>query len=102
MTTQQGRIINQVNFIQTDTPKHDWEFAGAVERLEERCRQMNEEQGEENIPGACKMAATRHLLVGDFKRRIALREDELRTCAEMKAFVMKSAVLKTLKTQLMR
>ena len=80
--------------MQPDTPKHDWEVAGAVERCEGKCRQMKEEQGEEELPEACKMVAIRQLLVGDIKMHIKLKEGELNTYAEIGTFVMTWAVLK--------
>ena len=85
--------------MQPDTPKHDWEVATAVEKWEERCRQMKEEQGEEELPEAYKMAAMRQLLVGDIKRHIELKEDELSTCADMRTCVMKWAILKRLEKE---
>ena len=98
-TTQQGRVINRVKIMQPETPKHDWEVASAVEKWEERCRQMKEEQGEEELPESYKMAAMRQLLVGDIKRHIELKEDELSTYAEMRTCVMKWAVLKRIEKE---
>ena len=48
-TTQQGKVINRVRIMQPEPPKHDYEVAGAVEKWEERYRQMVEEQGEGRI-----------------------------------------------------
>ena len=45
------------------------------------------------------MAAMRQLLVGDIKRHIELKEDELSTYSEMRACVMKWAVLKRLEKE---
>ena len=46
-TTQQGKVANRVKLMQPEPPKHEWEVAGAIEKWEERYRQMVEENGEE-------------------------------------------------------
>ena len=47
-TIQQGKVVNRVELMQPE-PTNDWEVAGAIEKSEERCRQMVEEQGEEEL-----------------------------------------------------
>ena len=56
-TTQQGKVSNLTKIMQPEPPKHEWEVAGAMEKWEERCRQMAEEDGEDELLEVCKTPA---------------------------------------------
>ena len=58
---------------------------------------MVEENGEDELPEACKMAALRQLLMGDMKRHVDLREDELKVYTDLRQCVMKWALMKKIK-----
>ena len=93
-TTQQGKVVNRAKAIQPEPPKNEWEVAGAIQKWEERYRQMVEEQGEEELLEVYKMAALRQLLVGDINKHVELREDELKVYTDLRQCVMKWALMK--------
>ena len=57
---------------------------------------MVQENGEEELPETYKMAALRQLLVGDIKRHVQLREEDLRVYADLRQCVMRWALTKKL------
>ena len=98
-TTLQGQTNNRLRIMQPIAPKHDHEVAGAVERWEERYRMLLEEDGEDELPEKYKMSALKQLLCGDIRKHIDLKEQELRTYAEMRSAIMTWAVNKRLEKE---
>ena len=98
-TTLQGQTNNRLRIMQPIAPKHDHEVAGAVERWEERYRMLMEEEGEDELPEKYKMSALKQLLRGDIRKHIDLKEQELRTYAEMRGAIMTWAVNKRLEKE---
>ena len=47
--TLQGNTNNRLRIMQPMAPKHDHEVAGAVERWEERCMMLLEENAEDEL-----------------------------------------------------
>ena len=77
-----------------DRCKHDWEVAAAVEKWKEKYRIIEEEDGEAELREKYRMTALRGILVGDIKKHIELREDDIKTYEQMKEINMKWAVPK--------
>ncbi len=75
-TTDLGKTNQRIEIMKPKQSKHEREVATAVERWEERCRIMKVEDGEE-LPEKYRMTALKCILVGDIKRHVELREDEL-------------------------
>ena len=93
-TTDLGKTNQRVDIMRPPQCKHDWEVAEAVERWEEKYRIIKEEDGDQQLPEKYRMTALKCILVGDIKKHIELREEELKTYDEMRSIIMKWAVNK--------
>ena len=58
-----------------------------------------EEEGEDELPEKYKMSALKQLLVGDIRKHIELREQELKTYSEMRHAIMAWAINKRLEKE---
>ena len=74
-----------------DACKHEYEIAGAVEKWEEKCRRVRDEDGAEELPEIYKMTALKCLLTGEIRKHVELREDDLTTYSDLRAIIMKYA-----------
>ena len=91
-TTEQGMLNRRTNIMNPEPVKHDWEVAGAIERWEERCRTLREEEQEEELPERYKMAAIRRMLTGDIKRHVDLEISKISNYEQLRRTIMNWAV----------
>ena len=98
-TALQGQTNNRLRIMQPIAPNHDHEVAGTVEKWEERCRMLLEEDGEDELPEEYKMSALMQLLCGDIRKHIDFKEQTLRTYAEMSSAAVTRAVNRRLEKE---
>ena len=79
--------------------KHEHEIAGAIQKWERNYRRIIEEDKAEPLPERYRMTAIKCLLVGEIKRHVTLREDELDTYQQLRDVVMKYGVNRRIKKE---
>ena len=82
-----------------DQCKHEWEIAAAVEKWEEQHHALSQEPGEEKLPDAYKITALKCLLLGDIKRHVELKEEDLKTYDQIRSYIMAWAVNKRIEKE---
>ena len=81
-----------IDIMRPEPCKHEHEIAGAIEKWERNYRRIIEEDKAEPLPDRYRMTAIKCLLVGEIKRHVNLREEEIETYQELRNIVMKYAV----------
>ena len=69
--------------------QHEHEISAAIERWEERCRILKEDDRELELPDSWKMTALQAILCGEIQKNVEHREKELKTYDELRGVVMK-------------
>ena len=91
-TTELGNMSRVIDIMRPEACKHEHEIAAAIEKWERNYRRIIEEDRAEPLPERYRMTAIKCLLVGEIKRHVTLREDELETYQQLRDVVMKYAV----------
>ena len=91
-TTELGKMSRVIDSMRPEACKHEHEIAAAIEKWERNYRRIIEEDKADPLPERCRMTAIKCLLVGEIKRHVTLREDELDTYQQLSDVVMKYAV----------
>ncbi len=74
--------------------KHEHEISGAIERWEERCRNVQKDDKELELPESWKMTALHGILCGEIQENVEYREKDFSTYEELRSTVMRWAINK--------
>ena len=72
---------------------HEYEISAAVERSEEQCRTLCDDDEESTLPDTYKINALTVMLCGEVRKSVEYREKELKTYEEPRSVVMKWAII---------
>ena len=98
-TTELGKTNRRIKIMKPEQCKHEWEIAAAVEKWEEQHHALSQEPGEEKLPDAYKITALKCLLMGDIKRHVELKEEDLKTYDQIRTYIMAWAVNKRIEKE---
>ena len=79
--------------------KHEHEISGAIERWEERYRNVQKDDKELELPDSWKMKALHAILCGEIQKNVEYREKEFRTYEELRSTVVKWAINKKIERE---
>ena len=91
-TTDQGRSMRRAKIMMPTKCTHEHDISAAVERWEEQCRNLCEDDRESVLPDSYKMTALKMMLCGEIQKSVEYREKEFRTYEELRSVVMKWAI----------
>ena len=78
---------------------HEHEISNAIERWEEKCRALREDDREMELPDSWKMTALRMMLCGEIQKSVEYREKEFKTYEELRAVVVKWAISRKIENE---
>ena len=92
--TESGVTNRFIGIMKLEACKHDWEVAGAIEKWEESYRILSEENGVDELKESYRMVALKMLPTGDIKKHVELKDNDIKTHADLRATVMKWDILR--------
>ena len=98
-TTAQGRSVRRAAIMNPARCKHEHEISGAIERWEERCRNVQKDDKELELPDSWKMTALHGILCGEIQKNVEYREKEFSTYDELRSTVMRWAINKKIEKE---
>ena len=69
-TTELGRTNRLIGIMRFESCKYEYDIAGAIEKWEEKCRRVMDEDGAEELPERYKMTAIKCLLTREIKKHV--------------------------------
>ena len=67
--------------------KHEHEISGAIDRWEERYRNVQKDDKELELPDSWKMSALHAILCGEIQKNVEYREKDCKTYEELRSIV---------------